>query len=271
MARPVKNTVDYFPHDAHTSEGRTVSILENNFGHEGYSAWFKLLERVSTTDNHVISIRNPEDMEFLAAKLRLSPERLKIILAKMADLDAIDKPLFESGQIWCQHLIDRLEPVYRNRKQEPPTKPELSDIETPVPTVVMPVTTPCNTHSKVKRSREEKRRVESIETKSFGEFQNVILTDEEQGKLVVRFGETDTGERIERLSAAMSSKGYKYKSHYATILNWARNDNGKRNVNGQANTTGRASGETAQPEAIGRVSPFAKYRGNTGESDEGQG
>ncbi len=39
MPRPQKNTVDYFSHDADASDGRTLSILENNFGAEGYMAW----------------------------------------------------------------------------------------------------------------------------------------------------------------------------------------------------------------------------------------
>jgi len=56
----------------------------------------------------------------------------------------------------------------------------------------------------------------------YGEFNNVLLTDEEYQKLITRFKETGTKERIEGLSTAIASKGYKYKSHYATILSWER-------------------------------------------------
>ena len=34
----------------------------------------------------------------------------------------------------------------------------------------------------------------------------------------------DWQERIERLSAYMQSRGKRYKSHYATILTWERNE-----------------------------------------------
>jgi len=40
----------------------------------------------------------------------------------------------------------------------------------------------------------------------------------------VRFGERDTGERIERLSGYLRQTGKRYKDHYATILNWARRE-----------------------------------------------
>jgi len=125
MARPQKQTVDYFSHDADASQGRTLSILFNNFGHEGISCWWQLLERISSTNNHVISLRNGEDLEYLAAKLRFHSDRLKEILVKMAELEAIDSKLFEHGLIWSQNLVDRLEQVYKTRKQTLPLKPSL--------------------------------------------------------------------------------------------------------------------------------------------------
>lgn len=58
----------------------------------------------------------------------------------------------------------------------------------------------------------------------YGEFKNVLLTKEEHQKLTDKFGETKALALIERLSAGIASKGYKYKSHYATILNWNNKD-----------------------------------------------
>ncbi len=56
----------------------------------------------------------------------------------------------------------------------------------------------------------------------YGEYKNVLLTDEELEKLKEEY--PDYLERIERLSSYVESTGKKYKSHYATIRNWARND-----------------------------------------------
>lgn len=56
----------------------------------------------------------------------------------------------------------------------------------------------------------------------YGEYGNVLLTDEELQKLKDTF--YDWEERIERLSGYIASTGKKYKSHYATIRNWAKKD-----------------------------------------------
>ena len=57
----------------------------------------------------------------------------------------------------------------------------------------------------------------------YGEYRNVLLTDEEYTKLLQQFP-YDLQDRIERLSEYIASKGAKYKSHYATIRSWASRD-----------------------------------------------
>lgn len=56
----------------------------------------------------------------------------------------------------------------------------------------------------------------------YGEYSNVLLTDDELEKLKAEY--IDWEERIERLSSYVASTGKTYKSHYATIRNWARKD-----------------------------------------------
>ena len=157
MARPQKQTVEYFSHDADAGNSRTLSVLFNHFGHEGLSAWWLLLERISRTRNHVIIISNEEDIEFLAATMHFKPDRLREILSKMADLEAIDPALFEAGLIWSQNFVDRLEPVYKYRKQTLPTKPPLPDKETPLPDKETPLPLPVIPQSKESRVKRVKR------------------------------------------------------------------------------------------------------------------
>lgn len=57
----------------------------------------------------------------------------------------------------------------------------------------------------------------------YGEFDNVLLTDVEYNKLQERFPH-DLKSRIERLSGYVASTGKSYKSHYATVINWAKKD-----------------------------------------------
>lgn len=55
-----------------------------------------------------------------------------------------------------------------------------------------------------------------------GEYSNVLLTDQELEKLKEEY--PDWAARIERLSSYIASTGKRYKSHYATIRNWASRD-----------------------------------------------
>ena len=56
-----------------------------------------------------------------------------------------------------------------------------------------------------------------------GEYQNVLLSDDDLGKLKAEFP-ADWDQRIQRLSEYMASSGKSYKNHLATIRNWARRD-----------------------------------------------
>lgn len=58
------------------------------------------------------------------------------------------------------------------------------------------------------------------DTDIYGEFKNVKLTKEEYKKLE----EKKLLPYIEQLSSYIASSGKKYKSHYATILNWSRKE-----------------------------------------------
>lgn len=57
----------------------------------------------------------------------------------------------------------------------------------------------------------------------YGEYKNVLLTDQDMEKLQTEFP-SDWQDRIERLSSYIASTGKTYKNHLATIRNWARKD-----------------------------------------------
>ena len=56
----------------------------------------------------------------------------------------------------------------------------------------------------------------------------VHLSPEEYSKLEIEYGKTQTADLIKRLNDYIGSKGDKYKSHYFTLLNFARRDNIKK-------------------------------------------
>lgn len=77
----------------------------------------------------------------------------------------------------------------------------------------------------------------------YGEYKNVLLSDEDYEKLQNEFP-MDYEQRIERLSSYIASTGKSYKNHLATIRNWARKD-----------------GETKKDEPH---NPFLRYIQNNG-------
>lgn len=85
----------------------------------------------------------------------------------------------------------------------------------------------CNTENRDKRienryksidNRDKDNKTIEKEKNAYGEFQNVKLTEEEYRKITEQ-GLLDV---LEELSGYIASTGKKYKSHYATILNWKR-------------------------------------------------
>jgi len=81
--------------------------------------------------------------------------------------------------------------------------------------------------TKVSSPRVTQKKKETIQKKlykrKYGEFNNVLLYDLEYQKLKERFN-SRLPVMIESLSEGIASKGYKYQSHYATILSWERRE-----------------------------------------------
>jgi len=82
-----------------------------------------------------------------------------------------------------------------------------------------------NNNQVLKEQSTDKSSAPSDKKKAYGEADNVMLKDDELEKLKERF--SDYEDRINNLSYYMASKGAKYKSHYMTILAWARKDEPK--------------------------------------------
>ena len=125
MARPLKQTVDYFPH--YVNHGKTLLIIENEFGNVGYSFWFKVIELLCTSDGQIYDYSKPAAWRLLLAKTSTTRETATEILALLADVDAIDAELHKHKIIWVQNLIDNLDLVYSRRSTGKPKKPVIVD------------------------------------------------------------------------------------------------------------------------------------------------
>lgn len=75
-----------------------------------------------------------------------------------------------------------------------------------------------------KEKESEKEKESALPPKhKYGEYKNVLLTDEELAKIKAEYP-TDYEGMIENLSSYLATKNVSYKSHYAVIRRWARED-----------------------------------------------
>ena len=125
MPRPQKQTVDYFPHDC--NHKRTMFILEERYGNDGYAFWFKLLEMLGNSKGHYLDLNDASSMEFLLAKTHVSEVSGMEILDLLAKLDAIDPEVWSHKAVWCQNFINGVSSVYQSRRQSVPQKPSFPD------------------------------------------------------------------------------------------------------------------------------------------------
>lgn len=125
MARPTKETVDYFPHFVKC--GRTIFILESKYGNDGYAFWFKLLEILGDTEGHYYDCSIPNNWAYLLAKTRCDDETARGIINTLLTLNKIDGKLWNDRQIiWCQRFVDNVSSVYKMRHAETPLAPSYS-------------------------------------------------------------------------------------------------------------------------------------------------
>lgn len=111
--------------------------------------------------------------------------------------------------------------VYENPKQEG----EKQGVENlgveiqPVENQTQLITKELNTKKSITKDRDKAPK------HKHGEYQHVLLTDEQYEKLSQDLGDK-TAEYIRRLDEYIEMKGAKYKNHYLTIKNWFRKDSG---------------------------------------------
>lgn len=130
MARPKKQTVDYYPHFC--KGGRTIFILEDKFGNDGYAFWFKVLEILGEAEGHYYDCSNASNWAFLLARTHTDEARANEIISVLIDLGKIDAELWEKKRIlWVENFLKNLVPIYSQRKVSLPQKP-FSGKEIPV-------------------------------------------------------------------------------------------------------------------------------------------
>ena len=174
MARPKRNNVDYFPH--YISDGKKMFVIESKFGNDGYAVWFKILETLAKTDNHFINCNDESNLMYLAAKCKVSEDRLIEIIEAIVKLGEIDSILWKQCRvIWSDKFIESIQDAYAKRSNDCISKMALittfRSLGIPKPNFdrvsdhVNPQNSPVKPQSKVEYSKEYERKGEYERTR----------------------------------------------------------------------------------------------------------
>lgn len=117
MARPQRNTVDYFPFIC--QEGKKMFYIEQTYGNDGFATFVKLLRELALSENHYLNLSDPTTLMFLSAKCRVSKEILESIINDLVNLGKFDKTLWSENKIiWCEDFIENISDAYKKRNNE---------------------------------------------------------------------------------------------------------------------------------------------------------
>lgn len=252
MARPERKDVDYFPF--YVKDGRTLFILESKYGCTGTGFFTNMMRFLCQTPDHHFCIADDADRLFFFSKTKCDEDSGTAMLDLMAKTGKIYAPLWVSSRVIVSpDLLASIKDAYVKRKNTIITLEKIVTIYTGKPvsdtgnadTSELPApethieannggeSSDGNTQTKVKESKGKKSKGKEEETSPKKLFLDAVyLSDEEHAKLVERFGRDPTDRLIEDLNNGIMSKGYKYNSHYHTILTWDRKDRRSGNGNG---------------------------------------
>lgn len=111
MARPTKNSCDYFTHDNDMRNHRKVKSLRNKFGIHGYGIWSMLLEYLTGIDGNEFEYSDLE-FELMSGDFGVSVTEIRDVVDYCIRLEMLFN---KNGFVLSESLNERLAPVYIKR------------------------------------------------------------------------------------------------------------------------------------------------------------
>ncbi len=220
MGRLPKKGVEYFPHDTIAAVTPTLFVMQEEFGNDGYAFWFKLLEFLGMKATLSADFTDRKEWRYFLARAKVDEDRGLKMLDTLADVDAIDKDLWEKHRVvWSDNFAARLEPLYSRREDALPEKPVFdNDGATTPPKQEDNAGAEDASEQAEEPKKRKKKSTPQADKKQYAEF--VLMTEAEYASLVERVGERAAAMCIETLDNYKGSSGKKYSSDYRAILNW---------------------------------------------------
>lgn len=205
----------WFKHMSNMRHDTRIRRLINKYGLRGYGLYVFILESVTEGLETDSPLPELEEMSTDIADI-FNDDTIKI---EEIILFCLNQNLFEqseiTGRIMCHKIYKFIDQSSTRSKEiremiksykDFHTQPLLSETVTDNPD----------------RSEEKKRKEKNITEKNikhkYGEYKNILLTDDQYNNLTTK---VDNREKwIKKVDEGIELKGYKYKNHYLAILKW---------------------------------------------------
>ena len=232
--------LEYFSFDVHLDN--KIKLIEAEFGLTGFSVIVKLWQKIYAERGYYCEFDEEVALLF-ADEIKVGVGVVSEIVRAAIKRGIFNKELYDEYSVLTSHGIQvrYTEATIRRVQVEMEEKYLLLGAHEIKGNVVIIGKNVCRNHenvyinqqSKVKESKVKKSKVEESESEdtvthadTYGYYKNVMLTDDELESLKEDFPD-DYKDRIEKLSEYMASSGREYKSHFATIKKWAKEDKEK--------------------------------------------
>ena len=119
--RPRKYDAEYFPHFC--NHNRTLEIIVDKYGNEGYAFFYRLQELLGRTPSQGYDAYSDLKYEYLLSKTGVDHEKADEIIALLCEFGELDGNLWRKKKvIWWYAFVKSLKELYKKRKNQLPEK-----------------------------------------------------------------------------------------------------------------------------------------------------
>lgn len=223
----------WFAHESNASSDSKIKKLILSYGAEGYAVYFHCLELIASeiNENH-INFELEHDSEIIADNLKIKGtgtqsgrDRVEEIMRKIIDLNLFQE---DQGKIFCLQLARRVSSAQiknENLKsiqlaiEQRLTESSKNFLENSNK-FRLPTNNTNQQYQQDQDNQEPPQKSAKAVKHKHGQFQNVLLTDDELYRLETEYGKDKTNDAIEFYSEWSKRKGRSDKEHNLALRKW---------------------------------------------------
>ena len=235
----MKKDAYFFFHDANARNDLKILAMRSVYKAEGYGWYFMLLEILRESADYKIPL-NKYTYHTLAMQMQCDGNALAQFVQDCCTDFADDNGALLSKDdhfIWSESFLKRMAIIDVKREKGRQAANIRWGNDTDIcdndANAMQTQCAPIDHLIQGEDNKEEGRIIKNNKGENngklaYGTEKIVMLTSVEYSKLVDKFTQKGADKWVETLALGILSKGYKYKSHYAAILNWERRDQEKK-------------------------------------------